>query len=372
MDIQFSSLLCSNSELTLPAFVLPATKPLVTALICNYNYENYLAKAIDSALWQTWKRVEVLIVDDGSTDQSREIIKSYGDKVRVLLKENGGQASAFNVGVAAAQGEIICLLDSDDIWEPEKITSVVEKYQEGYFGLVCHDLRLIDMDGHPTGVNWTRFAGVVLEAGDVKKKVMQSGYPWVFSPTSGMSLPTVLAKKIFPLNEAEWRISADDPLAHKAICHAPVGVIDKSLGRYRVHGANGFAAFHSDDFAVRVAAIIDPAKRFFFLRSYLVTLGEEVDASPKDDYHWYRRACMIARGQPLKWILRLWFYNFKHLFKCIINGKSIDTFKFILVDPLLALAISLDLAPQHRVLRRLCKEEMDRLSPTLRDWILND
>ncbi len=74
---------------------------LVTILINNYNYGRFLRQAIDSALDQTYTNIEVLVVDDGSTDESRSVIYSYGDRVRAVFKENGGQASTFNAGVAA-------------------------------------------------------------------------------------------------------------------------------------------------------------------------------------------------------------------------------------------------------------------------------
>src|SRR6476646_282737 len=97
------------------------TEPLVSILINNYNYERFLKDAIDSALNQTYSKIEVIVVDDGSTDNSRSVIESYQDKVTAIFKENGGQASAFNTGFEASQGEIICFLDADDMFQPEKV-----------------------------------------------------------------------------------------------------------------------------------------------------------------------------------------------------------------------------------------------------------
>src|SRR5215213_900396 len=96
------------------------TEPLVSVIIDNYNYGRFLREAIDSALGQTYPRVEVIVVDDGSTDDSRAVIAAYGDRVVPVLKENGGQASAFNAGFAASRGELICFLDADDTFMPEK------------------------------------------------------------------------------------------------------------------------------------------------------------------------------------------------------------------------------------------------------------
>ena len=99
--------------------------PLVSVIINNYNYGHFLGEAIDSVLNQTYPNIEIVVVDDGSTDNSREIISSYQEKIISVLKENGGQASAFNAGFAASRGDIIFMLDSDDIFVPEKVAEVV-------------------------------------------------------------------------------------------------------------------------------------------------------------------------------------------------------------------------------------------------------
>ena len=100
--------------------------PLVSILINNYNYARFLGEAIDSALSQSYSPVEIILVDDGSTDQSREIISTYSSRVIPIFKENGGQASAFNAGIAASRGDILCFLDSDDYFHPGKVARIVE------------------------------------------------------------------------------------------------------------------------------------------------------------------------------------------------------------------------------------------------------
>src|SRR4051812_4883990 len=87
-----------------------APSPLVSIIIDNYNYARYLPDAIDSALGQTYRPIEVIVVDDGSSDGSREIIIAYGDRLLPVFKANGGQASAFNAGLASCQGEIVIFL----------------------------------------------------------------------------------------------------------------------------------------------------------------------------------------------------------------------------------------------------------------------
>src|SRR5258707_8837609 len=88
--------------------------PLVSILINNFNYGRFLPEAIESALGQTHPRLEVIVVDDGSTDNSREVIARYGNRVLPVLKDNGGQASAFNPGFRCSHGGVIPFLDGQD------------------------------------------------------------------------------------------------------------------------------------------------------------------------------------------------------------------------------------------------------------------
>ncbi|HXR09843.1 MAG TPA: glycosyltransferase family A protein, partial [Candidatus Acidoferrales bacterium] len=99
------------------------TTPLVTVVIDTFNYGQYVEEAVESVLAQDFPRelYEILVIDDGSTDDTAGRLKKYGDSIRYLPKANGGQASAFNFGFAAARGEIIALLDADDLWLPDKL-----------------------------------------------------------------------------------------------------------------------------------------------------------------------------------------------------------------------------------------------------------
>src|SRR5215813_6060987 len=99
--------------------------PLASIIIDNYNYGRFLQGAIDSALQQTYTPLEVIVVDDGSTDNSREIIAGYGPRIIPVLKENGGQASAFNAGFRVSRGAVVFFLDSDDLLIPTAVENVV-------------------------------------------------------------------------------------------------------------------------------------------------------------------------------------------------------------------------------------------------------
>jgi len=104
------------------------TKPLISIVVNNYNYADFVARAIDSALAQADDLWEGSVVDDGSTDESRNIIDRYTGRAKVIDKENGGQASAFNTGYQAASGEIIIFLDSDDLLLPDAAEQLAKLY----------------------------------------------------------------------------------------------------------------------------------------------------------------------------------------------------------------------------------------------------
>jgi len=95
--------------------------PLVSCVVPVFNGEAYLREAIDSVLAQTWGTVEVVVVDDGSTDGTAAVARSYGHPVRYLHQENAGPAAARNRGIQAARGALVAFLDADDLWAPERL-----------------------------------------------------------------------------------------------------------------------------------------------------------------------------------------------------------------------------------------------------------
>src|SRR5205085_4156172 len=107
------------------------------------NYGRFLRQAIDSALSQRYRQCEVIVVDDGSTDDSRRIIESYGDGIVSIMKENGGQASAFNAGFAACSGDVIIFLDADDLIDKEAVERIMPLFADGV-SKASWRLRVID------------------------------------------------------------------------------------------------------------------------------------------------------------------------------------------------------------------------------------
>ena len=128
-------------------------KPAVTVLIDTFNHERFIEEAIVSVLEQDFPRaeMEILVMDDGSTDRTPEIVRKFEPHVRLLRKTNGGQASAFNAGIPEARGEIVAFLDGDDWWATEKMSVVVEYLaSRPHIGVVGHGIYEFDSDTSQT------------------------------------------------------------------------------------------------------------------------------------------------------------------------------------------------------------------------------
>jgi glycosyltransferase involved in cell wall biosynthesis len=95
--------------------------PLISCIIPVYNGERYLREAVDSILGQTYRPLQVILADDGSTDKTPDIAAAYGDRVTYIQQTNQGYAAAKNLGLSVAQGDFIAFLDADDVWNPEKL-----------------------------------------------------------------------------------------------------------------------------------------------------------------------------------------------------------------------------------------------------------
>jgi len=225
-------------------------EPLVSVLVTNHNYGRFVGEAIESALAQGYDRLEVVVCDDGSTDDSCEVISRYvadDERVRLIAKENGGQASAFNAAFAASSGSVLCFLDADDVFLPGKLVSVIEAFRASRAGLLVHQMMIVDEVGRdlqriPT---FTRF-----EHGWIRARVLQRGGRWRWMPTSGVALRREIAERIFPIPEEPFRIDADMFMLELAPLLVEVAAIEEVLGRYRLHGANAYSRRKLDRQAV--------------------------------------------------------------------------------------------------------------------------
>lgn len=217
-------------------------KPRASIIITNYNYDKFLKEAIDSALNQTYLNTEIVVVDDGSTDNSRDIIKSYGDKIVPVLKVNGGQASAFNAGFAASRGEIICFLDSDDMFMPEKVVEIVEIFSSDQeLGWCYHLLQLMDAKTKTLiKSNYTFSSGecdlrALMKTGRIRGKLLCN------PATSGLCFRRSLLVQILPMPEAASISLSDNYLKFTALALSKGFALAKELALQKIHSDNALS-----------------------------------------------------------------------------------------------------------------------------------
>jgi glycosyltransferase involved in cell wall biosynthesis len=210
----------------------------VDVVIDNYNYARYLEKAVESALAQTHEHVNVIVVDDGSTDDSREILSRYGDVLELVFKPNGGQASALNAGFARSRGDIVLFVDADDVLLPHAAALVASAFAADVDVVkVQYRMEVIDEQGRPRGIVKPHVHLPLLN-GDVRRAelVFPFDLPWL--PTSGTAFRAEALRRLMPIPEEQYRICADSYLVHLASLLGPVASLDAPGAYYRVHGGN--------------------------------------------------------------------------------------------------------------------------------------
>jgi len=207
----------------------------ISVVITNYNYAQFLSQALDSVFAQTQRPHEVILVDDGSTDGSRADIERYD--VHAILQANAGQSAALDAGVAAATGDVVCLLDADDAWHSTKIERVAYAF-----------------DQHPS-IQWARHKLAIADA----RLEPSSGVLPAFSATREMPPnPSVIAERVvtastsaiafrreliaavFPLGN-DLRYDADALLVARLGSQYRGWQIDEVLGYYRRHEHQQYA-----------------------------------------------------------------------------------------------------------------------------------
>jgi hypothetical protein len=206
----------------------------VSIVVDNFEYERFLREAIDSALAQTHDDVEVVVVDDGSSDGSREVIAGYGERVVPVLQGHAGQAAAFNAGFAASTGEIVVFLDSDDLLEPYAAAAAVDEARRAPYAKLHWPLREIDRDGRPLGA---LDPPAPLAEGDLRAAVLERGPgSHVTPPTSGNAFARAFLEAVMPL-PADLALCADGYLYDLAPLYGRIARAEDPLGRIRRHAS---------------------------------------------------------------------------------------------------------------------------------------
>ena len=210
--------------------------PRISIIVTCYNYGHFLENCLDSILVQSHPAAQIVVVDDGSTDATKQILETYASRVEVIRTENLGQAAAFNTGFAAATGEIVLFLDADDLLRPEAIEVILLHWSDD-LAVLTFGLETIDEAGRSTGLY---APSIQSDSGDNRPQLLQRG-TFAFPPTSGNAFARSLLETVLPMPEARWRISADCYLIRAAALFGRFGHVPQVLGSYRIHGGNNYA-----------------------------------------------------------------------------------------------------------------------------------
>lgn len=222
-----------------------AGKALVSVIVPTYNRAHLLPRALDSVLDQTHANLELIVVDDGSTDDTPEILAAYGDRIRVICQANSGVSAARNAGIRASRGEFVALLDSDDTWTPDKITCQINFFKANPKALICQTQEI-----------WIRNGRRV---NPMKKHEKPSGD--IFIPSLGLCLVSpsavMMRKSLFGIKgmfNEDFPVCEDYDLWLRVARDTPVYLIDRFCTvKYGGH-EDQLSASHSQD-KYRIEAI---------------------------------------------------------------------------------------------------------------------
>lgn len=212
-----------------------STLPGVSIVIPNYNYERFLAAAVESALAQDHPMTETIVVDDGSRDGSRAVLASFGDRIRTVCQPNQGHVAACTRGWQRARHDIIIFLDSDDMLVPDAASSVARAWRPGISKMQwC--FAVIDVDGRPLGHVFPKYPSQ-LEPETVRRELLRVGsYPC--ARTSGNAYARSFLEAFGAFEGGDWM---DGRLNPAAPLYGDVVTVQRTLSLYRVHGTNDSA-----------------------------------------------------------------------------------------------------------------------------------
>jgi hypothetical protein len=203
----------------------------VSVVISCYNYGAYVGQAIESALGQDHPAFEIIVVDDGSSDDSPAVIARYADRVQIISQSNTGQIIATNRAFARTRGEIVMFLDADDLLTPDAISTVLAHWRPGCVKTQC-ELDIIDAQGEPLGRRFCNY-GAGYDGAAIQREFRQFGsYQWPV--TTGNAYARAYVERLMPLTAK----GPDGPLNTVAPLYGDIVVIHRVLGFYRLHGNN--------------------------------------------------------------------------------------------------------------------------------------
>lgn len=272
-----------------------------SVILANFNGSRFLKEAIQSVLMQKDAELELILVDDGSTDSSIEIMRSFElshpDKIIITVHdENRGQGAGFNSGLSLVKGELVSFIDSDDIWYPHKLQSVEDLYSLNPNAvLLHHNLHFLK------GSEVTK--QMILDTmamGDLSARIQNTKTPlkqWPpFAPTSGLTFPSKVLSKMLPCPEV--RVCADMYPTFAVVPMGPIIADYRALGAYRIHAHNnyhGAVNFDAWDFFYKE---IVPSLRRYYAEANFVDVIEVKDQVSDNQTNCRKMISTIADVSP--------------------------------------------------------------------------
>lgn len=268
----------------------------LSVVVSSYNYGCYLRTAIDSALAQRTDRLQVIVVDDGSTDESIAIIESYGDRIETVFQTNQGQIASCTVGLELCRHDIVIFLDSDDRLEPFAASDIMALWTPSTVK-VQYALQAIDGDGALVNTVFPKYPHS-LTPDVIRAELLRAGvYP--ATTTSGTAFSRAFLQKVMPI-PASYDCDIDDALNVSAPLHGDVQTLRKTLGHYRVHDRNTSA--HSKLSAERFERYVkDATERTRYLRDRCQERGQPLadNVLANDLAYWESRlAAAVLKPSP--------------------------------------------------------------------------
>jgi glycosyltransferase involved in cell wall biosynthesis len=215
----------------------------VSIIITNYNYQDFVKECIDSCLNQTYNNIEIIVVDDGSTDDSSIVLNEYQNLVKLIFQKNAGMVEASNTGYKQVTGDLTIFLDADDFLLPEAVEKVVFNWVKGV--TVKTHFRLEKRNNSSKSLGLVPAENQKLSEGDVWSEIVRTG-DYNNVPTSGNVYSSKVLDKIFPILGAKIgngnsyldSFPTDAYLKYRIPYFGSINAIQEPLGVYRIHGNN--------------------------------------------------------------------------------------------------------------------------------------
>ncbi|WP_299493162.1 glycosyltransferase [Acaryochloris sp. IP29b_bin.137] len=270
--------------------------PLFSVIITNFNYGSFLRQAMDSVLQQTYRNFELIVVDDGSSDDSLAIIDSYGDVVAKVAQKNSGMSAARNAGFDRSSGQLVSFLDADDFYHPERLATIVQAFEtHPEWTMLSHLWLTVDRNGQIVGQSTSN----ILSTGDVRPLLLKWG-KYASGITSSLAFRRSALEKVMPVS---GNMGIDSYVNATLPFYGEIGGINEPLMFYRIHGNNARA--RSTDLS-RLIGQREAIASFINQAAECQGLRERFDLGNDADYQAYknieRDTASLACAARMLWL----------------------------------------------------------------------